>query len=137
MPLAVWADAMDVPIRVCANARLGGAASQPANPDGQLSGQGGWGIGLRFTNLTKLTVQLGQLLVDLPLHMCGQSQSSFNWSWPPKWTCPTVGKVTRLAINAHGQPGRLYVGGTPDPNVSRDPKADSQSISVNSLPSMA
>lgn len=134
MPLAVWADAVDVPTRVCADARLGGATSQPANPDGQLNGQGGWDIGLRFANLTDLAAQLEQLLVTLPSYMC--TDSSFNWSWPPKWTCPAVGKVTRLAINAHGEPGRLYAGGTPDSNLTEDPRAERQAISVKNLPSM-
>jgi hypothetical protein len=94
---------------VCLNARLGGAASHPANPDGQTNGQGGWDIGVQFANLTDLAAQLEQLLVTLPRHMCWPS-----WQSVPHWSCNPVGKVTQLAINAHGTPGRIYTGGQPD-----------------------
>ena len=138
MPLAVWADAVDVPIRVCANARLNGATSQPANPDGQLNGQGGWDIGFRFANLTDLAAQLEQLLVTLPPHMCAQPSYSWpSWTSMPKRICPAAGQVTRLAINAHGLPGKLYVGGSPSPDLAVDPKADRQAILVQNLASMA
>jgi hypothetical protein len=130
-PIAVWADAPDVPNKICSNARLGGATSHPANPDGQTNGQGGWDIGLQFVNLTDFATQLEQLLRELPPHMC--AQPSISWQPQP---CPPVGKVTRLAINAHGEPGRLYLGGSPAVNLVFDPKAEGQALSVQNLPSM-
>jgi hypothetical protein len=129
--LTVWADSRDVPAMTCANARLGGAASHPANPNGQTNGQGGWDIGLRFMNLTDLAGQLEQLQKTLPWHMCN------HLSWPPKWTCPGIGKVTQLAINAHGIPGTLYTGGSPDGTKVFDPRAEHFAISVENLRAVA
>lgn len=68
MPLAVWADSPDVPNQACLNARLRGAKTPPADPDGATYGQGGWDVGLHFKNLTQLADQLTMLQSQTPAH---------------------------------------------------------------------
>ncbi len=141
MPLAVWAARPELLSNICVNARLGGATSHPANPNGQLNGQGGWDIGFNFANLTDLATQLQQLVkVNLPPHMCVQPPigliSWLSCQGQPQ-PCPTVGQVTQLAINAHGKAGEVYLGGPPAENLAVDPGAERQALSVQNLPSMA
>jgi hypothetical protein len=112
MPLAVWADSPDVPNQVCVNARLRGAKMHPASPDSETYGQGGWDVGIHFNNLTHLADQLTMLQSQTPGHMCDSPRSSWSCNGP-QWSCPADGKVTRLAINAHGVAGTLYTGGVP------------------------
>jgi hypothetical protein len=141
MPLAVWAARPELLAQICVNARLGGAPSHPANPNGQTNGQGGWDIGLNFASLNDLATQLEQLVrVNLPPHMC--VQPPVGWmSWlscqGQAQLCPTVGQLTQLAINAHGLPGRVYLGGKPAEDQVVDPKAEGQALSVQNLNSMA
>lgn len=103
MMIAVWASASDVPNTVCANARLGGTNEGPIYPDGTTKGQGGWDIGINYSNLQDLANQLQGLSSWQPKHMCG------NWVRQ----CPQNGaaQIGRLAIMAHGLPGQLYVNG--------------------------
>ncbi len=116
MSLAVWANAEDVPTRVCTNARLGGAPlPHPTNPDAKTHGQGGWDVGLSFANIDHLAGQLDKLRISLPSHMCPTPPSSGLWSLSGCASAPCrPGEfVTRLAIVAHGLPGRIYLGGQP------------------------
>ncbi len=103
MTLAVWADSPDVPTTVCFDARLVGASGGPAYPGGTTAGQGGWDVGIHFNGLSDLADKLSRMPVGLPAPVCG------NWYQ----NCPPIarGQVTRLAINAHGLPGQLYVSG--------------------------
>lgn len=135
MPLAVWADSPDVPNKVCLNARLRGAKTNPVNPDSETYGQGGWDIGLHFKNLTELADQLTMLQSQAPAHMCDSPRSSWSCNGD-QWSCPAVGKVTRLAINAHGVPGTLYTGGTPSADLVRDPEKERLAISVENIPNI-
>jgi hypothetical protein len=102
MALAVWADAPDVPTFVCADARLRGSGGGLPYPGGTTSGQGGWDMGFHFANLSDLADKLCRRPIATPAHVCG------NWIRD----CPPIrrGQVTRLAINAHGLAGQLYVG---------------------------
>ncbi|MGH6927527.1 MAG: hypothetical protein ACREEV_04345, partial [Dongiaceae bacterium] len=103
MALAVWADSPDVPTTVCFDARLGGEAGGPTYPGGSTAGQGGWDVGIHFSDLGNLADKLSRMPVALPKHVCGNLY----------WDCPAIarGQVTRLAINAHGLPGHVYVAG--------------------------
>src|SRR5215510_11726553 len=71
MPFAVWADSVDVPLKVCTDARLRAGAVTLADPDSVTYGQGGWDVGIHFANVPDLASQLGRLTVSqTPPHMC-------------------------------------------------------------------
>ncbi|MBX3274953.1 MAG: DUF4347 domain-containing protein [Sandaracinaceae bacterium] len=88
----VWAAQVDTPSagNVCRDARLRGAADLRHD---EVFGQAGWNIGLSFHSLAHLAMQLRT--VSIPGHIGSV----------------TPGKVRRLAVNAHGAPGRVYVDG--------------------------
>src|SRR5262245_39539439 len=137
MSLAVWADSVDVALQVCTDARLRGGTVQPADPDGETYGQGGWDVGIHFANLTDLASQLTMLTTQtLPPHMCAPSAALWSWS-SCQSSCPAAGPVTRLAINAHGLSGKLYIGGRPDPTVARDVAKEKLALSKDNIPIMA
>lgn len=99
MALAIWADSPDVPATVCFDARLHGAGGSADD----YSGQAGWDAGIHFSSLRDLASKLSAGGTKLPAHVCGNA-------W---FNCAPAGagQVTRLAINAHGLPGQLYVNG--------------------------
>jgi hypothetical protein len=85
----VWANSPDVPIKVCSDARLRGNENlQEDKP----FGQAGWTDGITFKNLEDLAEQL--------LNTFGK------------------GKVTKLAINAHGAPGQFLPAGRRRPDLA-------------------
>lgn len=112
MSLAIWAHAPDVPTEVCFDARVGGKSGAPAYPGGVPKGQGGWDIGIRFSNLSDLADKLFRHPIATPRHLCG------NWISD----CPPIerGHVKRLAINVHGNPGMLYVNSQKNPALTPD-----------------
>jgi hypothetical protein len=85
--------------------------------------------------LTDLAAKLDKLQRELPPHMCAQPSGGCNGWWPKP--CKGIGQVTRLAINAHGVSGKVYVGGSPSPEIGVDPIKERLALKVENLPSMA
>jgi hypothetical protein len=112
MALAIWANAPDVPGAVCADARLRGRNGGPAYPAGETYGQGGWDMGIQFSSLADLARKLFGSPVNTPSHLCG------NWVRD----CAPIrrGQVTRLAINAHGLAGQVFVNGRSGPALTSE-----------------
>jgi hypothetical protein len=78
---SIWAYSSNVPGRTCADARLLGGGTNILYPAGNDSGQAGWDIGLMFSTLGDLGAKLDTAMKSRP------------------------DKITRLAINVHGNPG--------------------------------
>ncbi len=88
----VWAAHLDTPGagNVCEDARLRGPADLRHD---QIEGQAGWTVGLAFSSLAQLALRLRSVRI-------------FGHT-----TVVSPGKIRRLAINAHGAPGALWVNG--------------------------
>ena len=93
---------------ICRDARLGGGGSSRRYPGGSSSGQAGWHVAIGFSNLSGLASRLGPGSggvsgTAMPAYFCG------NWFDD----CPAIraGEVRRLAILAHGCPGRFFING--------------------------
>jgi hypothetical protein len=88
----VWAAHPDTPGagNVCQDARLGGVADLRHD---EIYGQAGWTVGLTFHSLAQLARRLRS--VRIVRHT----------------TVVSPGKIGRLAINAHGAPGTVFVDG--------------------------
>jgi len=103
MPVAVWANAVDVPGVVCADARLTDrdtwSFGRSVTSEDRLYGQAGWDIGLNFRDSDDLANKLTNVSVA-----GGRTIRR--------------GEVTRLAIHAHGARGTIFLHGQPngDPN---------------------
>lgn len=80
---AIWAFSKNVPLSVCADARLLGGGTNLQYPAGNEHGQAGWDAGFMFNNIGDLSEKLGQA--------AGQ----------------VTGGISRLAINVHGSPGQI------------------------------
>lgn len=135
MSLAVWADSPDVPIKVCVNARLRGEKTHPKDPNAKTYGQGGWDIGLHFTNLSDLASQVIRLISQTPAHICAAPYTA-KYSLTGRRYCPPQGLITRLAINAHGVPGTVYAGGSPRSDMATDPVKEALAISPENIPNI-
>lgn len=107
----IWAETLDVPNNVCEDARLHDhgagilddavelAAQKWKYPDGPPYGQAGWDWGLQFDSLLKLVRQMeNEKMPDF-------LQERFGAEFLPE------DSLTRLAIHAHGEPGKIYVQG--------------------------
>jgi hypothetical protein len=84
---AVWAYSTAVPGLICEDARLLGDGTDIQYPAGNDRGQAGWDIGLGFKDIRGLAALLGNI---------NQAR----------------GRITRLAINLHGAPGKIDANGT-------------------------
>jgi len=107
--LKVWASASDVPLLVCRDARLRdrGASSlwrSTLSQTDKIYGQTGWDIGLNFSDLSDLANQLNR--IHVPEYVSGGGNLIRR------------GELSRLAINAHGVPGAVYVNGRNRPTKS-------------------
>jgi hypothetical protein len=100
MSLTIWASASNIPITVCRDARL-----RKDKDDSTRSGlntphgQAGWDVGLNFGSLRNLVDQLETS--TLPANVCGNSWMDCERAQPKS--------ISRLAINAHGAPGKFDV----------------------------
>lgn len=94
--IAVWAE-IDVPGIVCHDARIRGLPPARSYPQGETYGQYGWDMGLQFSSLDNLASSLVDGSFATPPHLGGEP------------VCPR--QIHRLAINAHGYPGEVYVEG--------------------------
>jgi len=64
MALNVWAEALDVPGKICTDARLRGKDQPSLNyPGGETYGQAGWTVGFRFRGLSQLSVKGSEPLI--------------------------------------------------------------------------
>jgi len=95
----VWAAQFDTPAgrNICADARLRGPADRRHD---EVFGQAGWNVGLSFHSLSHLAMQLRHVRI--------LGHDGFV----------SAGKVRRLAVNAHGAPGQVYVDGQRRPDAS-------------------
>jgi len=112
MSLAVWACARDVPIYVCSDARLTDRSriniiSRSVTGTDQDHGQANWQVGINFVDLADLVAQLRSFQV--PEHVSGGGRQVRR------------GQITRLAINAHGNWGEVFINGqTHTPTLTAD-----------------
>ncbi|MBL8528228.1 MAG: hypothetical protein JNL68_11135 [Burkholderiales bacterium] len=100
---AVWAGHSAAPTLVCDDPRLDGGKARVAYPSGSLRGQGGWQASVKFTDIKGLANQLSALRI--PVYY-GDDQAG-KAIVPP-------GRITRLAMNAHGMGGSFAANG-PEP----------------------
>jgi matrix metalloproteinase-14 (membrane-inserted) len=92
--LSVWTASPDVPPLLCTDARLDGKSGGPVFPDGPSSGQGGWDLGINFSDFDDL---LNKLEGEAPKHVSDGPIAP--------------GEITRLGIIAHGGPGYFTING--------------------------
>ena len=114
--LSVWAANEDVQIFVCPDARLRDRGQSPwpwqdpvISATDKTYGQAGWDVGINFSNLEDLVNKLENLIV--PDYAIGSGHERRI----------RPGELLRLAINAHGEPGVLFVDGTPRASETRMP----------------
>ena len=94
----IWAYSRNVPGRTCADARL---LSEPTNlhyPSGNDRGQAGWDIGLMFGDIPDLADKIREATAAQAAS-CARSNRRAD-------------PVSRLAINVHGDPGKIDADGT-------------------------
>jgi hypothetical protein len=92
--ITVWAETGDIHGNVCADARLRSDDSKTLATSDTPRGQAGWEMGIRYGNdLNGLVRKLMEIT-------------------------RTQGKIRRLAIHAHGEPGKVYVNGLSQPPLS-------------------
>jgi hypothetical protein len=98
--LAVWAEHVRATLSVCEDARLeGGANRLIAYPGGTTRGQAGWQLAVRFSTPARLADHLEAAKIP---KFYGDRGADDELIGP--------GRITRLAINAHGGPGVVDVG---------------------------
>lgn len=107
MSICVWATQSDVPGKVCKDARLTNKDAwftslfkRKVTSKDQLYGQAGWDIGINFQTMDDLAGQLESL--SLPN---GEA---------------IKGKIQRLAINAHGTVGHIFINGVHAEDLSSE-----------------
>jgi hypothetical protein len=98
---AVWASHAQAPTNVSRDdPRLDAGKARIAYPSGDLRGQAGWQISVEFSDLNELANKLTKLII--PTYY-GDDRAG-EAVVPP-------GRITRLGINAHGEPGNFHVNG--------------------------
>ena len=105
--VAVWANSLDVPTEVCADARLRDREAavwpwqdRPVQATDRTYGQAGWDIGMRFSDIHDLASKLHRITV--PAYVRGA---------PSGGRPIRRGEVNKLAINAHGTMGQVFING--------------------------
>jgi hypothetical protein len=101
---AVWASHSQAPTNVCPDPRLERGRARIAYPAGTLSGQAGWQATLSFTTIEMLANKLAALTIP---GYYGDDQAGS--------AAIPRGRITRLAMNAHGLAGIFAANG---PNAS-------------------
>lgn len=103
--VSIWSNAIDVPTLVCDDARLHGPRGRVLAYHDRPRGQAGWHIGLSFGSLASLAQQLSSLI--LPDYVA--TPRLYDSREPARRLRP--GEVFKLAINAHGAPGSVFLSG--------------------------
>jgi hypothetical protein len=118
MALAIWANSVDVPTSVCFDARLRDRRTlwETISLHNTTYGQAGWDIGIaNYGTFHSLAEQLlGPHALIAPEHVRNRlgvvdRQGRIR-----------AGQITRLAINAHGGPGALFVDGRDRPPLTSE-----------------
>lgn len=120
MPVNVWANGPETPGFVCRDARLTDRRVHPwpwqdraTTIVDQDYGQAGWDIGLNYSGLSNLVLQLSSL--DRPKWVAGSGKIG-------------LGEIRRLAIHAHGNAGQVHVNGRLGPSLTAETVASMASI---------
>lgn len=108
----VWSNAPDVGVMACADARLHGRHGRQVLYGDRFRGQAGWHVGLMFASIESLAQQLVQL--RLPQFVTNPRA----YDSTREGRRMRSGELFKLAINAHGTPGRAYVAGMSSPRRS-------------------
>jgi hypothetical protein len=119
---AVWAGHSQAPTLVCSDPRLDGGKARLAYPSGSLSGQAGWQVSVKFTTIKDLADKLGSLTIP---DYYGDEQAG-------KGLVPE-GRITRLAINAHGGAGVFAANGPNARSVDAEQVTDMKVLTPGSL----
>ena len=111
---AIWAYSKAAPGKTCEDAKLLGGGTDIKYPAGNEHGQAGWEVGLMFDTFADMTTKLQSLMTK------------------------KGDKITRLAINLHGMPGKIdadSVGTEPSmfDFASLQSRYSSQLVAINSM----
>ena len=108
--VTIWAE-NDTPTNVERDSRLreddGSTLSRLPYPQGTTRGQAGWDVGLQFGSLKSLASKLRFQPIALPNFICGNLFQDCEQLKP--------GQISRLGINAHGNPGEVAINGRNNP----------------------
>lgn len=116
----LWADTPDVPNTVAEDARLRDrdagffddavlmAMQKWSYPDGPRYGQAGWDVGMHFTSLDDLVNKIET--TELPDYLKDNDSDKYLGDY----------HIQRLAIHAHGLPGKVFVNGVKNTPLTAD-----------------